>query len=527
MNEDRLLARLPDALNCIWPRRDSPGFALAMHVGERAVFTFTTGLADLAEGRPIMVDTVFNIGSTSKQFTAFAAMLLAEDGRLDLDAPVAEVVPELEHTGSAVSARQLIHHTGGLRDYLTLLELTGRTFWDHADKAETMAQLAAQRGTLFPAGARFSYSNTGYFVLSAMVERLSGRSLAQFSRERIFRPLGMERSAVVDRYPAEIDDMARGYRPARGGFDLCESRWEQTGDGQVHSTVLDLSRWSRNLSSGAVGGTAVARMMAEPGRLADGAPVDYAGGIEIETRGGRRILRHDGSWGGYRADFARIPELDLTVAILANRTDVPVLRLTNRILDLALDDTGTSASRPARRNAGRPEVGTFRDPASGRYLTIHRDDRGFLLDLSSDRYLLVEAGGGWRAMEADGSEAAEIFAFAPDAVEVDEGEGAIRFLRVEIAKTVQNEAFAGLYISDEALTEAHVLVRQEGLFLAISRGLVALHPGIRDEFFTTRSPLDSGRCCPVLVFERVEGRVAGFRYRSHHVDGLTFRRAGG
>lgn len=523
MDTDRLSALIADALGGLWPQRGDPGFALAVHIGEHTAFTFTTGLADRASGRPITVDTVFNIGSTSKQFTAFAALLLADEGKLDLDASIAEILPELARTGSGVSARQLIHHAGGLRDYLTLLELTGRTFWDHATKAETMAQLSAQKGTLFPAGTRFSYSNTGYFVLSAMVERLSGKSLAAFSQENIFQPLGMTRSTVVDCYPAGIENMARGYRPARGGFDLCESRWEQTGDGQVHSTVMDLALWSHNLSDGKVGGPAVAALMAQPGRLADGTSTGYAGGLEIEERGSHRILRHDGSWGGYRADFARIPDLDLTVAILANRTDVPILRLTNAILDLALPSAKKPAGRPQRASTGTPEPGVYREPESGRYLMIRRQDAGYILEMASDRYLLDKAGEDWRVLEDDGTEAGEAFVFTQDRIEMDEGDGPAAFLRVKPDDTASDDV-AGYYVSDEALAEAHILLGRSGLFLAISGGLVALQAGMQDEFFTTRSPLNSGRCCPILVFEREAGRICGFRYRSHHVDGVVFRR---
>ncbi len=164
-----------------------------------------------------MPDTVFNIASTSKQFTAFALLLLAHDGQVALDDGVRKFVPELPPYADSVTLRQLMHHTGGLRSYIELLLLGGRGFADRTTRDDALAVIKRQRGPDDEPGRAFAYSNTGYFLMSLVVERVSGRSLRDFSQANIFAPLGMTSTSIVDRYPADIALLARGYFVADGG----------------------------------------------------------------------------------------------------------------------------------------------------------------------------------------------------------------------------------------------------------------------------------------------------------------------
>ncbi len=164
----------------------SPGCAVGVVRGGELVHAAGYGFADIERGTRIDADTVFNIASTSKQFTAFALLLLARDGKLSLDDSVRRYVPELPAYTDVVSLRQLMHHTGGLRSYIELLLLSGRTFKERTTRDDALAVIARQRGFDDVPGHAFAYSNTGYFLMSLVIERVSGQSLADFSRKPTF-----------------------------------------------------------------------------------------------------------------------------------------------------------------------------------------------------------------------------------------------------------------------------------------------------------------------------------------------------
>jgi CubicO group peptidase (beta-lactamase class C family) len=201
------------------------------------------GLADLASSKPLDTHSVFNLASVSKQFTTFALLLLQQDGKLKLDDPVAKYVPEIAKSSQGVTLRHLVHHTGGLRDYIELLTMKGRGDADGATIHEAVQALGRQSAPNEKPGVEWDYSNSGYFLLGVVIARVSGQSLAQFSKERIFDPLGMKDTSIVDGYPEGIAALGRGYRREDRGFVIDETGWGQGGDGQVHSERGDLALW--------------------------------------------------------------------------------------------------------------------------------------------------------------------------------------------------------------------------------------------------------------------------------------------
>jgi CubicO group peptidase (beta-lactamase class C family) len=314
-----------------------PGCAAGVMQNGRILWTRGFGCADLDTGRPITPDTVFNIASISKQITAFAVLLLAQEGRLSLDDPARFYVPELGSYAAPVTIRILLHHTGGLADYMDSAEAAGIGPEQKLTAAQVLAFTGAMTAAERPAGVAYDYSNTGYYLLSLIVERVSGRSMKAFAEDRIMRPLGMNRSTIVDAYPAGIAELARGYAPADTGYRIDESLWENSGDGQVHTTIGDLLLWARNLETGAVGGIALARQMREAGTLADGTILDYAAGLEIDAYRGTRTIGHGGSWAGYNGDLLWLPERRLIVAILYNFEDPNMRDRTRALIDLFWD----------------------------------------------------------------------------------------------------------------------------------------------------------------------------------------------
>jgi CubicO group peptidase (beta-lactamase class C family) len=344
------LAARVDSVFAPFTAAGSPGCALGIVQDGRLTYSRGYGLASIELGVPITPRTVFDIGSVSKQFTAMAIVLLAQDGKLSLDDEIQKYLPEVPRYLRPVTIRHLLHHTSGLRDYIDLLEWSGVEEEAVTDDRDALEVLARQKAPNFEAGAQFLYSNSGFFLLSVIVERAGGKSLREFAAERIFGPLGMTHTRYVDRHDLIVPGKAGSYsRGAEGGFRLALANWEQTGDGAVNTTVEDLLLWDGNFYSGKVGGDAALRELQTPGVLNDGKPITYALGLNVDTYRGARAVSHGGSWVGFRAQLTRFPELKTSVIVLCNLAESGPGGLAAKVADIVLADRlGEAPPRPTR-----------------------------------------------------------------------------------------------------------------------------------------------------------------------------------
>lgn len=367
-----------------------PGCSVGVERGGALVHASAYGLADIAVGKRLDAGSVFNIASISKQFTAFSILLLDQRKALSVDDPLIKHVPELAASARGVTLRHLLHHTGGLRDYETLLMLRGRRIVDGATQFETIRALGRQRAANFPPGEQYSYSNSGYVLLATVVERVSGRSMKQFATENIFIPLGMKDTTIVDRYPADLPALARGYTPAGQGFEIDESAWEQVGDGQVHTTVADLLRWADNFRTARVGGADLLKRMIEVGTLNSGERIDYAAGLGIGEYNGLPTVGHSGGWAGYGSHLVMFPEQQLAVSVLCNRNDV---RTTRRALDVAELYLADEMRRTGKRTPPETEHDDGAPVASWQPANLAAYEGAYVSDEAEARCVLVERGG--------------------------------------------------------------------------------------------------------------------------------------
>lgn len=318
----------------------TPGVAVLVARHGRPLHLAGHGLADLARRTPVSVDTLFDLASVSKQMTALAAMLLVREGRLDPEAPVADVLPgfrgEGAKAGRPVRVRHLVHHTSGLPDYLdedARLRYSGST-----TDAQVIDWLGSEPLDRKP-GKRFDYSNTGYVVLASVVAAAAGaNSLAEVLSARVFGPLGMTATGLVS--PRHPERRATGYEGDRGGFT--PSRWDTLaqGDGNVFSSIADMARYEAALSDGRLLDAAGMRALVTNGRLDDGRPIKdegegYGWGWILEEEDGRTIIAsHEGSWMGTAALYYRDLETGLSVIILANGEDLGIWDMADDILDV-------------------------------------------------------------------------------------------------------------------------------------------------------------------------------------------------
>lgn len=328
-------AEAVDAVFSSWNRDDMPGCALAVVKEGEIIYSRGYGMADLEHDIPITPQSVFYIGSVSKQFVTTALLLLEEEGKLSLDDDVRKYIPELPDYGHTISLRNLVHHTSGLRDNLTLWELSGRSMMDDIPEEEIFEMICRQQGLNFVPGEQYAYSNTCYFLMSIIIERVSGQRLRAFAKERIFRPLGMENSQFNDDNRRIMKNRAFGYTQITDdSIGNLIMRFDLVGSGGLYSTVEDLYLWDQNFYDNQLGkrGQALVEQLQSNGRYNDGSEVDYAFAMINGEYRGLRTIHHTGSMGGYRAMYLRFPDQQFSVIILGN---VDNLRPRDRAYEVA------------------------------------------------------------------------------------------------------------------------------------------------------------------------------------------------
>src|SRR5215475_2588927 len=209
-----------DVVFANYDKPDSPGCALGVIKDGKLIYSRGYGMANLEHNIANSPKLVYDIGSTSKQFTAASILLLAAQGKLSLDDDVRKYIPELPVYQEPITIRQMLHHTSGLRDYMPLVTLAGVNLNDTMTEDDTLRLIVRQKGLDVTPGAEWYYSNTGYFLLSIIVKRVSGKSLAEFAKEQIFDPLGMKSTIYLDNHKRIVPRRATGYGVTQGGFQI-------------------------------------------------------------------------------------------------------------------------------------------------------------------------------------------------------------------------------------------------------------------------------------------------------------------
>src|SRR6266849_3799931 len=316
----------------------SPGCALGVYRDGKILYSKGYGLANLDESVAITRQSVFDIGTTSKQFTAASILLLEKQGELSVNDDVRKYIPELPDYGQKITILQLLNHTSGLRDYLTLMELAGTNVDSVTTDEDALRMIVRQKALNFAPGSDWLYSNTGFFLLSVIVKRVSGKTLREFAGENIFVPLEMTHTQYRDDHTSLIANRAMAYdaKEKGGGYSLNVSYFEQTGDGAVHTSVEDLLKWDENFYSGQIGGKEFLVEIQEQGKLNSGKVLDYAKGLVITNHRGLRTVSHGGSWGGYRAQLMRFPEQHFSVACLCNAGNADPSKRAAEVADIYL-----------------------------------------------------------------------------------------------------------------------------------------------------------------------------------------------
>lgn len=529
-----------DAVFREYDRSDSAGCALGVYRDGKIAFERGYGMANLELGIANSPQSVFDIGSTSKQFTAFSIHLLAREGKLSLDDDVRKWIPEIPSYGKTVTIRHLLHHTSGLRDYIEVMALQGTQEEDWTTEADALAAIARQKAPNFAPGDDYLYSNSGFFLLGVIVKRASGQSLRDFAQANIFGPLGMRHTQFNDWHNRIVPNRATGYsKKEGGGFDIEMGNWEQVGDGAVQTTVEDLQLWDQNFYEPRVGDRALLDEMLTVGVLNNGKKLTYASALVRGTYRGLPTVSHGGAWVGYRAQLLRFPQQHFSVACLCNLAEANPTALAYGVADvfLAAQLQPVEAPKPAAKSSKPVKVsaaelqrleGSYRESDSSEVFTLEAHAGQLEGKWGRRTVKLVPTVPGRFRLEG--------FSTGPRDVEVLNGsQGSRPKLRISWTEDGETETetyepvslwsptaaelrgFAGRYTSEEIDTTWTLAVEGGQLFIR-HRGLPEdpLRPTVNGTFVVRGI---------VLAFQKdAAGRVTGFTVNEGRARDIGFRK---
>jgi CubicO group peptidase (beta-lactamase class C family) len=505
-----------DAIFSRWTR-ETPGCAVGVSVGGTPVLTRAYGRADLEHDVANTPDTIFEAGSVSKQFTAAAMLLLARDGRLSLDDEVRKYIPELPEFGPRLTIRHMLTHTSGLRDWGNIAGIAG---WPRTARVHTHAHVleivSRQRSLNFPPGTRYSYSNTGYNLAAILVARVSGMSFADFTRTRIFEPMGMTRTSWRDDYARIVKNRALSYEVASDGTARTVMPFENVhGNGGLLTTVGDLLKWNEHFVKPTIGDAAVVAEQERAGQFIDGRRHGYALGLMVGQLDGVREVAHSGSTAGYRAHLSRYPDQRVSVAVLCNGSNATATSYSDQVARLYLAPLLKPALLAATYALTPSDVerlvGLYRHVDRGLAIAIEKRGSGVRIARGAD----LVAGSATRLQDAEGA-----LEWQADGgfIATDQHGTVDRFVRiVPWAPTASDlAAFTGTFVSDEAETTLTAAVDNGRLVLTRRPDTtMALTPLYADAF--------SGSIGTV-IFRRDGGRVSGLSVVQDRVWDLRFAR---
>ncbi|HEY7641586.1 MAG TPA: serine hydrolase [Steroidobacteraceae bacterium] len=506
-----------DELFAAWSAPDHPGCAVGVLRGGKMLYSRGYGLADIEHDAAITPATVFHVASVSKQFTAMAIYLLAADGKLALDDDVRKYLPELHDFGRTITIRHLLHHTSGLRDQWDLLLLAGWRLGDVITEQDILDLVWRQQALNFAPGEKHLYSNTGYTLLGVIVHRVSGKTLREFTDERMFEPLRMTHTHFHEQYGSLVKGRAYSYIPlpdaGRGKYRSIALSYSNVGATSLFTTVEDLARWDENFYTGQVGGKALLASMQAKGVLNDGTEIDYASGLAIGDYRGLKVVEHSGADAGFRVQVLRFPDQHFSTIVLCNAGEANPWLLSRNVADIYLAAELQPLPTPAAE-AKPTEVKIdpkMLDAYVGDYelmpnfiLTVmRRGDQlvtqatgqpAFVVVPASERSFFPKEFAALLTFDSPGTDGKSAV------VTLRQGGQDMRGPRLQRAhpSEARLQAYAGTYFSSELNTVYFVTAREGKLFARHPRGELELQPLKEDEFVAPEVGVVKFKCATAV-----------------------------
>ncbi|MCB2209225.1 MAG: beta-lactamase family protein [Bacteroidetes bacterium] len=342
---------------------NEPGVAIGLVKNNQLVYEKYLGLANLDYEIPINKATSFHVASVSKQFTAFAILLLEDEGKLSLDDDIRIYLPEMHNFQNTITIRHLLNHTSGLKDQFNLLRLSGWSLDDVITNEQILRILFNQKTLNFQPNEKYMYSNSGYTLLAEIVARVSKMSFAEYTNKRIFKPLQMFQSLFVDTEGQIVKNKSISYYKTDSTYreDLFNNF--SVGATNLNTTITDLSKWAINYDTKKVGSEVIFTKMQTLQHLNNGETYGYANGLFINTYKGFKRIEHSGQDASYQAYLARFPELNLSIIFTNTNGEINGARMVYDIMDICLEPylknkKTTSAPKKLLTHKNRIQKGT-------------------------------------------------------------------------------------------------------------------------------------------------------------------------
>ncbi len=316
-----------------------PGGAVMVIREGGIVFGESFGMANLAYEVPFEWSTPTNIGSTSKQFTAFALLLLQEEGKLSLDDDIRDHIPELPDFGAQVLLRHLIAHTSGYREYLNSIAMSGRFLTDNIRREEIIPLIQRQPSLQNTPGGVYNYNNTGYALLAKVIERVSGEDFPDWMKNHVFEPLGMHNTLVLNNPGQLIRGKAQGYSVGpEHQVVAVPDIYASMGAGGIYSTMEDLKKWIAHFHQPVLGPPDIKEEMMKPYPLNNGEAGNYANGLIVGDLNGLQMVEHGGADAAHRSAFMMFPEIRGAVVVQSNNSRFPSQAMARQLAEAFFAD---------------------------------------------------------------------------------------------------------------------------------------------------------------------------------------------
>ena len=519
-----------DELFSQWDGTHTPGCVLAAIKDGEFIYTRGYGMADLERGVPITSELIFDIGSTGKQFTAAVIAILAHQGHLKLDDSLDKYLPELPAYARQITIRQLIHHTSGLRDYLTLLDLRGLPFENIYAEDFLFDLIVRQNGLNFKPGSEYLYSNSGYFLLGTIAKRVTGKHITELIRELMLNPLGMKHTTFNKDYRPIVKHRAMSYEAGEEGgiFINALALSGGFGDGALLTNVEDLLLWDRNFYNNQLNHAQpdLIEQLYCTGQLINGRSIPYAFGLVVDTYNGQRVVKHGGGWAGYRTELMRFPDQHFSVICISNLGNVDPTSLCEKVANIYLEDVFNADEK----NTGRAlkssalsiqQLEAFPGIFQGKYLTVEISSKDnalyFSRGLQAERLLPL----GKKKFQVENQTLTLSFTGEQnERLRIDDsGERIIKLKRLRSNRFVPPslDIYAGEYFS-HALNIQYTITAEENI-LKLKRTLfdqpMLLHPFTENTFLC-----EFGE----LRFRAENESVKGFTLHADRVLNIKFRK---
>jgi CubicO group peptidase (beta-lactamase class C family) len=329
-----------DSLISINVTNSTPGCVVGIVKDGKILYKQCYGMANLDYRIPVTDSTVFNLASVSKQFTAFLVLLIEREGILSLDDEIQKYIPELKNYGHPITIRHLIHHTSGIPSTDNLRMFAGLSLEMPWDKEDEFEMIQSYQKLNFKPNDEHLYSNSGYFLLTRIIEKVEGKSFSQSIKERIFEPLNMKTATIYDSPGKIILNRASGYRKAGRTFSKTNTEGDSFyGSTNLYASVNDLINWSINLTTKSLGGKQlVNRLFNLADTLNNGDTIAYSYGFNVRKYKGIKIVEHSGYTVGFKTQIMHFPEDGFSVFVLSNNENTEPWNIATQIVEWCLKD---------------------------------------------------------------------------------------------------------------------------------------------------------------------------------------------